>query len=156
MYLTLDSPLEATEMPLVKRAYPAPMNALPSTSETPASLSDLSSICPSHYHIMVRRYSSSSKTVRFAVEEKQPETMSLWLQRQASSHSAQLAATAVLSGAAVAGAIFGIQALRRQIAVEDLKASIPGVDEKNGANGVSPSLRPTAIRSCRMNTEQLK
>lgn len=63
--------------------------------------------------------------------------MTSWLQRQASSHNAQLVTTAVLSGAAVAGAILGIQAIRRQIAVEDLKASIPQLDEQDDANGVS-------------------
>ncbi len=107
---------------------------------------------------MVRRYYNPKKTVRFAVEEEQPETMSSWLQRQASSHHAQLAATAVLSGAAVAGAIFGIQALRRQIAVEDLKASIPGFDDKDGANGVSSSelYVATSIERLWMCTEQFK
>ncbi len=62
--------------------------------------------------------------------------MSSWLQRQASSHNAQLVGTALLSGVAVAGAMFGIQALRRQIAIEDLKASIPGSDEKENSNRV--------------------
>lgn len=85
---------------------------------------------------MARRTDRRRKIVRFAVEDDRPETMSSWLQRQASSHNAQLVGTALLSGAAVAGAIFGIQALRRQIAVEDLKASIPGFDEKEHANGV--------------------
>ncbi|MCJ1309918.1 hypothetical protein MMC25_003579 [Agyrium rufum] len=63
--------------------------------------------------------------------EKLPrqESMSEWIQRQASSHSVQLAATAVASGLLVAGTIFGVQAVRRQVAVEDLKASIPNIDE---------------------------
>lgn len=56
-------------------------------------------------------------------------TMSSWIQRQASSHQVQLGATAVLSAAAVAGAIFGVQAIRRKVAVEELKASIPRIDE---------------------------
>lgn len=85
---------------------------------------------------MARRYGRQKKTVRFAVEDERPETMSSWLQRQASSHKAQLVGTALLSGVAVAGAILGIQALRRQIALEDLKASIPGFDGKEDANGV--------------------
>ncbi len=85
---------------------------------------------------MARRCDRRTKTVRFAVEEERPEAMSSWLQRQASSHNAQLVGTALLSGVAVAGAMFGIQALRRQIAIEDLKASIPGFDEKAYANGV--------------------
>ncbi len=86
---------------------------------------------------MVRRKDKSKIRVHFA-EEDEPGTMSSWLQQQASSRSAQLAATALLSGAAVAGAIFGIQALWRQVAVEDLKASIPGIDEDQSANGVRP------------------
>lgn len=62
--------------------------------------------------------------------------MSSWLQRQAGSHNSQLATTAVLSGAAVAGAIFGYQAYRRKEAVHDLKASIPDLDEEHHAEKV--------------------
>lgn len=62
--------------------------------------------------------------------------MSSWLQRQTSSHSSQLATTAVLSGAAVAGAIVGYQAYRRKEAVHDLKASIPEIDEQHRAETV--------------------
>lgn len=62
--------------------------------------------------------------------------MSSWLQRQTGSHSSQLATTAVLSGAAVAGAIFGYQAYRRKEAVHDLKASIPEIDEQHHAERV--------------------
>lgn len=87
---------------------------------------------------MARRYDRRSKTVHFVEEDDRAENMSSWLQRQASSHNAQLLGTALLSGAAVAGAIFGIQALRRQIAVEDLKASIPGFSEEDHVNGVRP------------------
>ncbi|KNG85455.1 ThiF domain protein [Aspergillus nomiae NRRL 13137] len=57
--------------------------------------------------------------------------MSSWLQRHAGSQQTQLAATAVLSGAAVAGAILGYQALKRKEAVKELKASIPSIDEKH-------------------------
>jgi hypothetical protein len=63
--------------------------------------------------------------------------MPSWLQRQAGAHSSQLATTAVLSGAAVAGAIFGYQAYRRREAVHDLKASIPDIDEQHHAEKVS-------------------
>lgn len=87
---------------------------------------------------MARRYNRRRKTIHYAEEDNQAETMSSWLQRQASSHNAQLLGTALLSGAAVAGAIFGVQALRRQIAVEDLKASIPGFSEKDHVDGVRP------------------
>ncbi|KAJ5099463.1 hypothetical protein N7532_006464 [Penicillium argentinense] len=59
--------------------------------------------------------------------------MSSWLQRQAGSSNNQLATTAVLSGAAVASAIFGYQAYKRKEAVHDLKASIPVLDEKHRA-----------------------
>lgn len=62
--------------------------------------------------------------------------MSSWLQRQAGSHNSQLATTAVLSGAAVAGAIFGYQAYRRKEAIHDLKASIPDIDEEHHAERV--------------------
>lgn len=57
--------------------------------------------------------------------------MSSWIQHHASSHQTQLAATAVLSGAAVAGAIFGYQSLKRQEAVRDLKDSIPEVNDRH-------------------------
>jgi len=51
--------------------------------------------------------------------------MSSWFQRTTSSSQAQFAATALVSGAVVAGAIFGYQHVRRQERVDDLKASIP-------------------------------
>ncbi|KAJ6110222.1 Molybdenum cofactor biosynthesis MoeB [Penicillium sp. IBT 16267x] len=57
--------------------------------------------------------------------------MSSWLHRQVGSHNSQLATTAVLSGAAVATAIFGYQAYRRKEAVYDLKASIPPADDQH-------------------------
>lgn len=63
--------------------------------------------------------------------------MSSWIQHHANSHQSQLAATAVLSGAAVAGAIFGYQALKRQEAVRELKDSIPEVNERHHADKVS-------------------
>ena len=67
-------------------------------------------------------------------EDKEQGTwgkMSSWFHNHASSHQTQLAATAVLSGAAVAGAIFGYQAMKRQEAVRDLKESIPEVNERH-------------------------
>ena len=66
--------------------------------------------------------------------------MSSWMQRQISSH--QIAATAVLSGLAVAGTIFGAQAIRRKVAVEDLKSSIPDVDERHHAEKVRGKSSP--------------
>jgi hypothetical protein len=62
--------------------------------------------------------------------------MSSWIQRNASSQQTQLAATAVISGAAVAGAIFGYQAFKRKEAIKELKASIPTIDEKHIAGKV--------------------
>lgn len=59
--------------------------------------------------------------------------MASWIQRQQNSHQAQLAATAVLSGAAVAGAILGFQKFRRREAVKQLKASIPEINEQHHA-----------------------
>lgn len=53
-----------------------------------------------------------------------------------SSHKTQLAATAVLSGAAVASAIFGYQAYKRKEAVSELKDSIPAIDERHHAEKV--------------------
>jgi hypothetical protein len=70
---------------------------------------------------------------RNAVNKNKRETMSSWLQRQASSHSVQLAATAVFSGVAAAGAIYGYQAMKRKAAVEELKASIPDISEQHQA-----------------------
>ncbi|EER27857.1 ThiF family protein [Coccidioides posadasii C735 delta SOWgp] len=60
-------------------------------------------------------------------------TMSSWIQRQTNSQYAQLAGAALLSGTAVAGAILGYQAIKRKAAVEELKKSIPGLDDSNRA-----------------------
>lgn len=59
--------------------------------------------------------------------------MSSWLERQLSSHQVQLAATALISGVTVAGLIYGGQAIRRKVAVEELKASIPPLDAEHQA-----------------------
>lgn len=59
--------------------------------------------------------------------------MSSWIQRHANTHQSQLAATAVISGAAVAGAILGYQTYRRKEAVKGLKASIPDINERHHA-----------------------
>lgn len=69
--------------------------------------------------------------------DSKPETMSSWLERQASSHQVQLAATALLSGVAVAGIIYGSQAIRRKTAVDELKASIPELDDSHHADMVN-------------------
>jgi hypothetical protein len=64
-------------------------------------------------------------------------SMSSWLQRQAGSSHGQLATAAVVSGAAVAGAILGYQSYKRKEAVHDLKASIPSLDDLHPAEMVS-------------------
>ena len=64
-------------------------------------------------------------------------SMSSWIQRQAGSSHGQLATAAVVSGAAVAGAIFGYQSYKRKEAVHDLKASIPSIDDLHTAETVS-------------------
>ncbi|KAH7360166.1 ubiquitin-protein ligase-like protein molybdopterin-converting factor [Rhexocercosporidium sp. MPI-PUGE-AT-0058] len=60
--------------------------------------------------------------------------MSSWLSRTTSSSQAQFAATALVSGAVVAGAIFGYQHVRRQERVEDLKSSIPELGKGHQAD----------------------
>ena len=62
--------------------------------------------------------------------------MSVWLQQQASSHRVQLAAVAIVSGLAVAGSIFTIQTIRRNIAVEELKAEISSLENSHNIETV--------------------
>lgn len=69
-------------------------------------------------------------------ENPRPNSMSSWFQRTTSSSQAQFAATALVSGAVVAGAIFGYQHLRRQERVEDLKSSIPELGRGHSADKV--------------------
>lgn len=70
---------------------------------------------------------------------KPRESMSSWFERQASSHQVQLAAVAILSGVAVAGTIYGAQAIRRKERIDELKASIPELNESHHADLVSPA-----------------
>jgi len=65
-----------------------------------------------------------------------PSSMSSWLSRATSSTQAQFAATAIVSGAVVAGAILGYQHVRRQERVEDLKNSIPELGRNHHAEKV--------------------
>jgi hypothetical protein len=58
--------------------------------------------------------------------------MASWL----TNSKAQLAATAIVSGAIVAGGILGYQHVRRQEKVEDLKSSIPRLGEEHQADKV--------------------
>ncbi|KAL8744354.1 MAG: hypothetical protein Q9190_003387 [Brigantiaea leucoxantha] len=59
-----------------------------------------------------------------------------WFERQLASHQVQLAATAVISGITVAGIIYGGQAIKRRVRVEELKASIPELNEQHHAEQV--------------------
>lgn len=77
--------------------------------------------------------SSTGTTPR---EEEALDTMSSWLERQTSSHGVQLAAVALASGAIVASAIYGSQAIRREKKVSKLKASIPELNEDHHAEVV--------------------
>jgi hypothetical protein len=78
------------------------------------------------------------KHVRFgeSPEPKPPENMASWLDRQFANHNVQLAAVALISGAAVAGTIYGTQAIRRKERVDELKASIPELNESHHAEMV--------------------
>ena len=62
--------------------------------------------------------------------------MSSWFSRTTSSSQAQFAATAIVSGVVVAGAILGYQHVRRQEKVEDLKSSIPELGKGHIADKV--------------------
>lgn len=69
-------------------------------------------------------------------ERKPPETMASWFDRQFANHNVQLAAVALISGAAVAGTIYGTQAIRRKERIDELKASIPELNETHHATMV--------------------
>ncbi|KAL6718848.1 hypothetical protein ACLMJK_003082 [Lecanora helva] len=100
---------------------------------------------------MERRRASGCETKKKDPENQSlepPKAMAQWLERQASSHRVQLAAVAIFSGVAVAGTIFGAQAIRREKRVTKLKASIPELNESHHAEmltefGVASTL-PTA------------
>lgn len=62
--------------------------------------------------------------------------MASWFERQLNSHQVQLVATAVVSGITVAGLIYGGQAIRRQARIDELKASIPELNEQHRAEQV--------------------
>ncbi|KAL8671635.1 MAG: hypothetical protein Q9168_003862 [Polycauliona sp. 1 TL-2023] len=96
------------------------------------------------------RGSRSSSRCKGKELQQDTDSMSSWFERQLSSHQFQLAATAVISGITVAGLIYGGQAIRRKVAVDELKASIPPIDEEHQAQrltnfGVASSL-PSATR----------
>lgn len=62
----------------------------------------------------------------------QKSTMASWLNNT----KAQFAATAIVSGAIVAGSILGYQHVRRQEKLEDLKSSIPPLGKEHQADKV--------------------
>ena len=65
--------------------------------------------------------------------------MSQWLERverHVSLQRIQIASTAVLASVVTATLIFGSFALRRRIATEDLKASIPSLSDRHHAESV--------------------
>jgi hypothetical protein len=76
--------------------------------------------------------------VRDVTEEKveEKESMASWIGRITGSREAQLAATAVVSGAVVAGAIFGYQNVRRRERVGELKADIPDLNDRSQGHSV--------------------
>jgi hypothetical protein len=58
---------------------------------------------------------------------KEKESMASWLGRVTTSSQVQFAATAIVSGAIVAGGILGYQSLLRAERVSELKSGIPEV-----------------------------
>jgi hypothetical protein len=93
------------------------------------------------------RYREEEARVREEEEERkkgtkgrEKESMSSWLQRAAGSTQAQFAATAIVSGAVVAGAIFGYQAVQRRERVKDLKSGIPDVGRGHVVEKVSEAI----------------
>lgn len=68
-----------------------------------------------------------------------------WIQHHVNSFEAQLAATALLSGIAVASAILGYQNTKRKEAVEELKSSIPEIDERHHAEKLTAFGLPAPV-----------
>ena len=93
---------------------------------------------------------SSRRSKQAHHDPPRQETMSSWLERQASNHQVQLAATAVLSGIAVAGIIYGSQAARRRVAIDELKASIPELSETHHAQTVCGRHRKTVCARAKL------
>jgi hypothetical protein len=85
-----------------------------------------------------RRAGKQPEQVRNAAEEKveEKESMASWIGRITGSREAQFAATAVVSGAVVAGAIFGYQNVRRRERVGELKADIPDLNDRTQGHSV--------------------
>ena len=56
--------------------------------------------------------------------------MSQWLRSQNYSHQTQLIGAAIIGGLAAASTIYSIQLIRRNVALDDLKASIPSLADE--------------------------
>ncbi|CAG8977270.1 hypothetical protein HYALB_00009368 [Hymenoscyphus albidus] len=67
-------------------------------------------------------------------KENKPGGMASWIEKITGSREAQFAATAVVSGAVVAGAILGSQNVRRRERIGELKADIPDIDDRKGGH----------------------
>jgi hypothetical protein len=57
--------------------------------------------------------------------------MSHWFRFQNYSHQTQLVGAAIIGGLAAVTTVYSIQAIRRNVALEDLKASIPQLSDKH-------------------------
>lgn len=73
--------------------------------------------------------------------------MSTWISDVFHSHRLQLAATAIISGALVAGAILGLQTAKREYKIYDLKESIPGLNEAHDVEKVCKVTRLKGTKS---------
>ncbi|KAL8874573.1 MAG: hypothetical protein Q9174_000100 [Haloplaca sp. 1 TL-2023] len=81
--------------------------------------------------------------------------MSSWIERQFSSHQLQLVTTALVSGATIAGLIYGGQALRRKVAVKELKASISPLDEEHPGQRLTDFGAASALPSAAKEDERV-
>ena len=91
------------------------------------------------------RWRAAPELVSRNIQPKQSSMTSSWLERQASSHSVQLAGAAIASGLVVAGAIYGYQSIRRDERLENLKASIPEADDGHYADLVTDQGLPSKL-----------
>ena len=95
--------------------------------------------------------SQHSPSDRRTPGEQTPNTMTTWLERQASNRYVQFGAVALISGATVAATIYGVQTVRRKERIDELKASIPELSENHRADLVflAPlSQPPLELCSC--------
>ena len=62
--------------------------------------------------------------------------MSQWLEAQNYSHRTQLIGAAIIGGITAATTIYSLKVIRQNIALEDLKASIPQLTDKHQSQQV--------------------